>query len=119
VADSSSKPAPVDLADCYPERAVGHELDGEKVVLLRPRFIKGPFARWLQPRLRRPYFRVRLDDLGSFVWKLCDGMTKVSEIVTQLEAHFGEGEPQLAKRLAHFFYELERGQMIRMRIEPP
>ena len=114
----SSKPPPVELPDCYPEQAVGYELEGEKVVLLRPRFIKGPLARWLQPRLRRPYFRVHLDDLGSFVWKRCDGKTKVSEIVTQMEAHFGGGEIQLAERLAYFFQELERGEMIRMRIEP-
>jgi hypothetical protein len=105
----------VDLLDLYPERAVDSELDGDSVVVLRPRFMSGPLARWLQPRLRRPHFRVHLDELGSFVWNRCDGRTTVGEIATEMEQHFGDQAEQAMQRLQRFLAELQRGKMIRLR----
>jgi hypothetical protein len=108
----------VELTEYYPERVVGSEPDGELVVVLRPRYLRGPLAWWLQPRLSRPYFRVHLDGIGSFVWKQCDGRTSVAQIAAAMEDHFGEQEAQLFQRLVYFLRELERGQMIRMLEQP-
>jgi len=109
---------PPETAPCYPEQAVGSELDGELVVLLRPRFTHGPLAWWLQPRLRNPFLRVRLDALGSFVWARCDGRTTVVEILRQMETELGGTQLQLERRLLVFLRQLERGEMVRLRTTP-
>jgi hypothetical protein len=107
----------LDLIQCFPQRAVGAELDGELVVVLRPRFMRGPLARWLQPRLKRPYFRVHLDTLGSFVWNHCDGETSVAEIAEAMARELSVKD-QVVQRVVFFVRELERGKMIRVLERP-
>ena len=106
-----SRPEPIDITRCCPLQAVGFEQEGDRITLLRPRFMRGPLAWWLQPRLRRPFFHVRLDPLGSFVWQRCDGRTSIACIADSLEEHFKD-QPQLLHRVVLFVRELERGKMI-------
>jgi hypothetical protein len=105
---------PSELLRCRPERAVDAERDGEFVVLLRPRFQRGLLKRWLQPRLRRPHLRVRLDEVGSFVWDRCDGNTTVAEIAESLAAHFGDRVNHALERLTIFVTQMQRGGVIRL-----
>jgi Coenzyme PQQ synthesis protein D (PqqD) len=117
VESKTSDLPPVDVNDCCPEQTVGWEpnsKDSELIIVLRPRFISGPLAWWLQPRLIRPHFKVRLDPVGTFVWSHCDGKTKVSEIAVAMQEHFGDDFEQAEERLQRFLFELERGKMIRM-----
>ena len=106
---------PEQLRGCYPVQSVGSEVAGELVVLLRPRFMSGPLAWWLQPRLARPYFRVRLDAVGSFIWDRCDGNTTVGQIAAGLEERFGDEVTPAMDRLRIFLRQLQDGQMIRVR----
>ena len=108
---------PVEITELCPEQAVGAEPAGDLVTVLRPRYTWGPMAWWLQPRLRRPFFKVHLDELGSFVWSRCDGRTTVGEIVCALEAAF-ESQEQLLQRAIYFVRELERGRMLRLLERP-
>ncbi len=96
-------------------RAVGWE-DGpeDKAVLLVPRFRKGPLSRWLQPRLKRPCMRVKLDDVGSFVWRRLDGSTSFSTIVEQMKGHFGEKVEPADERLKTFFTILYKDDFVKL-----
>ncbi len=105
-----------DLLGCRPERAVEAELDGERVVLLRPRFRRGPLAWWLQPLLKRPHLKVHLDEVGSFIWSRCDGETTVGELIRAMEEHFGERVAPAEARLRLFLSQLQRGELIRLRL---
>jgi hypothetical protein len=106
-----------DLFRCIPTPQVGSEQDDEgKVVLLRPRFLRGPLAWWLQPRLRRPHFRVHLDELGSFVWGRCDGRHTVTQIVEDFESTFPDRAEQIRQRVRMFIIELYRGQMLKLEL---
>lgn len=107
-------PVPADLLARRPEPAVAAERDGERVVLLRPRFLRGPLAWWLQPVLPHPHFKVHLDEVGSFIWERCDGKTTVAEILAAMEAHFGERVTPALDRLALFLRQLEGGRLIRL-----
>ena len=98
--------------------AVEATADGDLMVLLRPRHLRGPLAWWLQPHLRNPYFKVHLDPLGSFVWNHCDGQVTVEEIIGQMETEF-DAEDQLLQRVVYFLRELERGQMVRLTRKEP
>lgn len=108
------------LLDLTPVRLVDHEMSGDgTAVLLRPRFIWGPLARWLQPRLLSPHVKVRLDELGTFVWLRCDGQKRVDEILEEMSGHFGDkktGRPmdQAVERLQLFLHHLCQGKMLRL-----
>lgn len=106
---------PNELLRALPRRLVQSEKDEEgRVVLLRPRFLRGPLAWWLQPLLRRPHFHIHLDELGTFVWDRCDGQTTVTEIAAAMETHFDEKAESAMERLRLFLGELGRGQMIQL-----
>lgn len=106
------------LLDCVPSRLVGATVgDDGKVTVLRPRFIKGPLARWLQPRLKSKHFHVQLDEIGSFVWQRIDGQATVADIVEAMEDHFGDKVAPAIDRLDMFLRELRRGKMLE--ITPP
>jgi hypothetical protein len=86
-------------------------------VLLRPKFIKGPLAWWLQPRIKRKYFRVKLDDLGTATWAAIDGERTVGQIADFLYERFGEEVEPRYERCARFIHSLAQGAMVELR--PP
>ena len=103
------------LLEMVPEQLVDSrtEEDGLTTVL-RPKFLSGPFARFVQPRLRKPFYLVHLDEMGSQVWGLIDGARTVEEILEALRAELGDMDQDI-DRLALFLRELEKGGMIRYR----
>src|SRR5512147_1844477 len=75
----------LNLLELKPIRNVSWDGDaGGRVHLLAPRFGTSLLS-WLGVLLRRPTFRVRLDDFGSFVWLRCDGATTVQQIAEALQ----------------------------------
>lgn len=99
--------------DRVPKRNVDFE-EGEngRLVLLRPKFMTGPLARWLQPKLPKKYFRVKLDDVGTAVWRSIDGARTVGEIAEILFAEFGERVEPRHERCSRFIHSLDKGAMI-------
>ena len=87
------------------------DLSGGCVAVLRPKFGRGWFGRFMQKRMRRPFIRIKLDEFGSFVWLLCDGERSVSQIAAALSEKFGEID-DLSRRLPLFFAETERAGLI-------
>jgi hypothetical protein len=94
-------------------------MDGDRVVLLRPRFVRGPLAWWIQPALKRPHLRVHLDEVGSFIWQLSDGTLSVGQIADALEERFGDSVAPALKRLRLFLRQMEGGRLIRLRWPEP
>ncbi len=99
--------------DNVPVQRVGHEA-GENglLILLRPKFMRGPFAWWLQPRLRSRHFRVKLDEVGSAAWPLIDGKRSILEIAELLHEKLGERVEPRYERVSSFIAELRRGGMV-------
>ena len=108
---------PKTLADwlaAVPCPAVPHERTPEgRVVLLRPKFT-APWMQWLQRRLRRSHFRVKLDAVGSCFWLHCDGTRSVAELAELLRVAFGQGAEPSEDRAVGFALELGRGGFIRL-----
>lgn len=100
--------------DAVVMRRIDHEiLENGRVVLLRPKFMTGPLRRWLQPRLSKPHFRVRLDEIGSATWLLIDGERSVGSIADTLAESLGDKIEPRYERVASFVKELLRGKMVR------
>lgn len=92
------------------------EVDG-RVVVLMPKFRHPLLVRWLLPFLRSQNFRIKLDGLGSAVWKQCDGETSVASIAERVRAEFGETAEPVHDRIGTFLRKLEHGELVL--IPPP
>ncbi len=90
------------------------EADGQ-LVLLVPRFRRGPLASWLQSRLRpeRAHVRVTLEERGSWLWEACDGRRSVRELVEGFQDAFPEENAQVPERVCQFLYQLAHHDFIR------
>ncbi len=89
-----------------------NETPGEKLAILQPRF-SNELAKKLFGRFNKnPDIRIRLDDFGAFVWKLCDGDHTIREIGEKLKEHFGDSVEPAMERLELFLKYLERYEFI-------
>jgi hypothetical protein len=62
--------------------------------------------------LKKPYYKIKLDHVGSFTWELCDGSLRVKEVAKNLKDKFGEDVEPLYDRLALFLKSLEKTHLI-------
>jgi hypothetical protein len=102
-----------------PVKAVASEdLEDGRTVLLRPKFM-GPGMGWLQRRLSRPVFRVRLDAKGTYIWSVMDGQRTVQGVCDAVREHFGaEAEPVEERTLA-LLHHMAAGEFIRLQEAGP
>ena len=87
-------------------------LDDGRCVVLRPRLGESRIGRWLASKVGDPCYRIRLDDVGTFIWKACDGETPLTAIAGRLRAEFGERVEPAEERLARFVQSMLRSRMI-------
>jgi hypothetical protein len=103
----------VNLLDLIPRRIAEHEIDESRIVtVLMPRFRNRIMKRLFEPRHKSPYVRIKLDEIGSEVWLLCDGARTVGEISELMREKFKERIEPCYDRIALFFRQLERARFI-------
>jgi len=103
----------VNLLELVPSRIVNFELrESNLVTILAPRFRNGIFKKLFQPRLKKPFLKVDLDEIGSEVWLLCDGKRNIKEIGERLKEKFAERIEPCYERLSIFFKQLENARFI-------
>jgi hypothetical protein len=105
------------LLELRPQRLWEWEEEAGRVVVLVPKFRHRWLAPWLMPVLRNKYFRVKLDGLGSAVWRQCDGETDVATIAGRVQSEFGPAAEPLHERIGTFLKKLEHGELVK--IPPP
>lgn len=97
----------MNLLDLRPIRAFEFEVQGDgKVTVLIPKFRGKILGKYLQPYLKKKYFRVKLDTFGSFVWTHCDGKLRVGEIAERFKKEFSTNIEQSDERVAKFIQKL-------------
>jgi hypothetical protein len=108
-------PAPdVNLLELIPEQLVDSTRNDEGIVtILGPRFKTGFMKKLVGSRLKSPYFKIALDDVGTTVWENIDGTRNIGEIAAILREKFGEKIEPCNDRLAMFFTQLEMSRFIR------
>ncbi len=88
------------------------ESDDGRCVVLRPRLGEGRVGRWLAARLSDPYYRIRLDAVGTFIWKACDGETPLMVIAERMRERFGSEVEPAEERLGKFVQTMFRSRLI-------
>jgi len=107
-----------EILNCVPHRLGSWRADGERrVVVERPkpcsRGLRAVFdnLRWL---MSHP--RIRLDELGSFVWSRLDGHATLAEIATETSEAFPDRTDGMEQRLALFAAALHHQDLIELRV---
>ncbi|MDX9790583.1 MAG: PqqD family protein [Candidatus Kapaibacterium sp.] len=80
--------------------------------VLVPRFSDKILGKLLQPRLKNPYIRANLDELGTAAWLEIDGKQNVAQIINTLEISQGEKIQPAQKRITLFLSYLHRNGFI-------
>jgi len=92
------------LLDLTPVRLHEHEEESGKVVIIVKKFKNIRFSRFALGR-HSPVIRIRLDEIGSEVWKAMDGVSDVATLLSHLNTkwhYIPEKKSDLEKRLAGF-----------------
>lgn len=109
--------ASTDFLTLIPGHALLFETDESgRVVVLRPKILS-PRWTWLLRLFKKPHFRVKLDDRGSFVWLLCDGTRSIDGVAAATQERFDDPLVDSGTRTATFIRELVRGGFLTL--DPP
>lgn len=104
----------INLYDLIPQKKYNFEVNSENLVtILIPKFSNKFLVQHLMPRLRHPYIKIKLDEIGSAVWLEIDGKKTVGEIASILETKFGEKIQPIEERLSKFFAQLNSHHFIK------
>ena len=100
--------------DLVPVRIRGHEEEEGKVVVLVPKFQNKAYHIFSE-RLKKLFFRIKLDSLGSATWKLIDGKRSVRDLSHEMQKHEDMKEVELKEideRLSIYMTELYERRFI-------
>ncbi|BAD85969.1 hypothetical protein, conserved [Thermococcus kodakarensis KOD1] len=67
---------------------------------------------FLARKLHGDYRRIELDEVGAYIWELCDGRRTVREIGKALKTRFGDEVEPLYERLLVFLLNLHKRYLI-------
>ena len=106
--------ADVDFSTVHPRRLLEWREEDGRCVLLRPRLGSGRLARWVAGLGGDAYYRIQLDEVGSLVWKACDGHTSLADIVMRMRERFGDRVEPADQRLARFVRQMLKGKLLKL-----
>ncbi|MDP6580765.1 MAG: PqqD family protein, partial [Vicinamibacterales bacterium] len=102
----------LDFASVQPRRLLEWCEEDGRCVLLRPRLGSSRLARWVAGLGGDPHYRIRLDEVGTLIWKACDGQTALADIVALMRKRFGDQVEPADERLARFVRKMVKGRLI-------
>lgn len=97
-----------------PERNLAWEINAETnlVELKKPKLKNKWLKKYLLPYMKNPEYRVKLDNIGTFVWNNIDGKQSCLEISEKMKREFGSSVDPVEERLGKFFQSLIRYDFI-------
>jgi hypothetical protein len=116
--DATPEKQPPNLLHFRPNHKVTWEQDTTGfIVLLVPKFKNRFLAKYVLPRLKKPNYKIKLDEFGSWVWKEIDGEKSVYDIGLGLQSNFGDKVEPVFPRLGQFINSMARYKFITLRPE--
>ena len=98
--------------EIYPIRTCDYETQNGLVTVFykdrKPSFVEKIF---FKKNLAKPY-KIDLDNIGSFVWGLCDGNNNVQTIINKTEAEFGSQVAPADNRVKLFIEQLSKNKLL-------
>jgi hypothetical protein len=91
------------------------ENEDGSICLLKPKFRLPFLKKHLLPLLKRPYYKITLDKIGSQFWESCDGVRTMEEIAARMKNELGDEVEPLYERITLFLQTLEKNKFIRFK----
>lgn len=102
------------LEDYYPVKSCRYEINDGIVTL----FYKDPkpslILKLFFKKLAAKELKFDLDDVGAFIWNLCDGNHQVKEIIEKVKSEFGDKVEPASNRVDLFMRQLRKGNFIKL-----
>lgn len=93
----------LNLLDIIPIHNIKWEQNSKGQVLLFKSKLKNPLlVKYILPRMKKPYYKIILDDIGSFFRENCNGTRTVKKIAELQKERFGDKVEPLYDRIATF-----------------
>ncbi len=104
----------IDWTKLIPKRKMNWEInqDTKYVVIKKPKFSNPLLKKYLLPKLKKPEYSVKLDEIGTFVWQHIDGKRSFGEIAVLMREELGESVEPVEDRLGQFINSLRRYEFI-------
>ena len=83
------------------------------VTLILPKF-KSKIGKMFSSRLKNPMYEVKLDAIGAFLWKECNGRKSVHDISIELVKEFGDEIEPVYERIKIFLNMLKNIKAIEL-----
>ena len=100
-------------ATSVPVRAVTWRMEEGVAVILAPRWGKGFLCRFLARLLfLSPNVRLPLDEMGTIIWKQCDGTKTVEDIVESVKAFYKDRSDRAESLVSRYLDGLSRQDWI-------
>ena len=101
------------LKELYPVRNCEYEKNENGLVIVlfkntKPSFIEKLFFKKL---IEKPY-KIDLDEIGSFIYEICDGKLNTEEVINKTREHFGVKVEPTEPRVIKFVEQLNRNKLI-------
>jgi hypothetical protein len=65
--------------------------------------------------MKKPHYKIRLDEIGSAFWRRCDGQQSVRTIAEQQKQEFGDAVEPLYERISRFLHTLDKNRFIKFK----
>ena len=102
------------LLELIPMRVSGWKKNDDGLVtLILPKF-KSKIGKVFASRLKNPNYEVKLDAIGAFLWKECDGRNSVHEISIELVKEFGDEIEPVYERIKIYINMLKNLKAIEL-----
>lgn len=106
----------LNLLELVPERCwTSMTRDDGIVEVDMPRFHVAWMQKYLVPKGKYPYIRIKLDPFGSHVWNAIDGTTNIGDLSERLRTEYGDAVEPVHDRIAVFFRQLHQRGFVRLR----
>ncbi len=103
-----------DIANAYPVRACEFiEENGIVTVLFKKEKLTMIEKLFFKKRASKPH-KIDLDEVGSFIWKICDGKNTVESIIEKTETEFGEKVQPAEERVNLFINQMNSTKLINL-----
>jgi hypothetical protein len=99
--------------DLTPVKLHNDEVNDDGIVtVFVPKFKNELAKKYIVPKLKSSNFNIKLDKLGSEVWKKMDGKNKVHEIINQLSEKYGDDFKKPEERITKYLFQLYEQKLI-------
>lgn len=100
--------------DVYPIRDCEHEMNDELVTVLYKKKKLNIIEKLFFKKLSSKPYKIDLDDIGSFIWNLCDGKNNVEQIIEVASQHFKDKIEPANERVKLFIKQMNKNKLVKL-----